>query len=347
MKKVKLEPIIAGINNHVDHFDIKGSILIENGDNKYLIGKAATELSNSGERIQGGTVEDLHFQLLIKSILALGLGAGDHEISVGFSVSSHIMNEFRRDPSKNALSDDHFDTLAEAVKEIRFRVGNTGATTQVCRVKLRQEEVPVLYETQAVYNVIPTRAQTYALFQIGGGDWQSMLVVDGKPRIDTHKRVSGLKDCVANLRRDLSLQLATAEKAWHEEKKPSNTDGINESGKDQGWVCCKSDKARIINNHIFTNLPDLINTFRDYPDRIKSIIVSGGAVHDDTFLEVLREQVPNKYKIFTIVQFRVSEPDDADVLMDPSFTCAFGIQSTGVKVGLDIGNAYLKGVFNV
>ena len=56
--------------------------------------------------------------------------------------------------------------------------------------------------------------------------------------------------------------------------------------------------------------------------------------------------MPSRYSIYTIDQFQIMEPDGSK-LMDPSFTCAFGIHSTGVNVGLDIGNAYLKGVFDV
>ena len=95
-----------------------------------------------------------------------------------------------------------------------------------------------------------------------------------------------------------------------------------------------------------TYFPELVNKLQCYQDRIKAIVLSGGAVNDATFVDALIAEMPSRYSIYTIDQFQIMEPDGSK-LMDPSFTCAFGIHSTGVNVGLDIGNAYLKGVFDV
>lgn len=339
MKTVRFQPTLAALSGSIDPFEIKNSIVLIEDDTEYLIGDDAYKLGDSGARIVGGTVKDRHYQRLIKALLAKGLGAGEHEISVGFSASSNYMDEFRDSSSKNILSEEDFHILSDKVSEIKFRVSRTDAPVQVCRIKLTKKKVPVLYETEAVRNVIPEDAKTYAIFQVGGGDWQSTLVVDGEICLGTHTRVGGMNNCITTLAEDLDIAPKTAAKAWLTGKKPA-------TDIDAGWECCKRDKSRVSRGFINAHLPTLLNSFEGYTDRIKAIVVSGGAVHDEEFVNALRDEVPSKYKVYTIDQFETMEPG-GEKLMDPSFACAFGIQASGVDVGLDIGNAYLKGVFSV
>ncbi len=161
MKTVRFQPTLAALSGSIDPFEIKNSIVLIEDGTEYLIGDDAYKLGDSGARIVGGTVKDRHYQRLIKALLAKGLGAGEHEISVGFSASSNYMDEFRDSSSKNILSEEDFNILSDKVSEIKFRVARTDAPVQVCRVNLTKKKVPVLYETEAVRNVIPESAKTY------------------------------------------------------------------------------------------------------------------------------------------------------------------------------------------
>lgn len=342
MKTIRFKPDMAALQPNVDPFEIKNSIVLVEDDIEHLIGDDAVKLGVSGVRITGGTIRDRHYQRLLKALLAKGLGAGQHTISVGLSASSNYMNEFRESMSKNVLNKDDYALLESLVKEIKFRDGRTDAPVQICNVTLKREKpVPVLYETEAVRNVIPKEATTYAIFQIGGGDWQSMLVVDGEICVDTHTRVAGVNNCITKLAEHLDVSPKTADKAWFTNTKPNPNGGI-----DNQWIDCTADKAKVIRGFISAQLPQLLNSFEGHKDRIKAIVISGGAVNDDTFINILKDEIPQKLRVHTFHDFECMEPNGGK-LMSASFTCAFGIYAHGVDVGLDIGNAYLKGVFDV
>ena len=54
-----------------------------------------------------------------------------------------------------------------------------------------------------------------------------------------------------------------------------------------------------------TYFPELVNKFQGYQDRIKAIVLSGGAVHDATFVDALIAEMPSRYSIYTIDQFQI------------------------------------------
>ena len=342
MRTVHFKPDLCAVTNSRDPIELKNSIVLVEGNSEYLIGDDAKDYGGSGQRLIGGSIQDKHYQRYIQALLAKGLGPGDHTISIGLSAAANYIDEFRTDKSSNVLNQEDHKLLAGLVAEIRFRSGRTDAPIQLCRVKLKPEDVPVLYETEAVRNVIPNTAMTFGIFQIGGGDWQSLLVVDGEIKRDTHARVAGIRHCISRMKEQFGLQPDTAEKAWHTETAPRWGKHLYASE----WESCVDATKEIVHSSVATYSPELVNKFQGYQDRIKAIVLSGGAVHDATFVDALIAEMPSRYSIYTIDQFQIMEPDGSK-LMDPSFTCAFGIHSTGVNVGLDIGNAYLKGVFDV
>ena len=57
-----------------------------------VVGSSAFIYNPDGGRIFGGSPTDQHYQRLVRALLAKGLGAGDHEITVGLSAAKqHVM----------------------------------------------------------------------------------------------------------------------------------------------------------------------------------------------------------------------------------------------------------------
>lgn len=315
-------------------------IIVESDGKEFVVGATATRYNPDGGRVFGGSVKDRHYQRLVCALLAKGLGEGDHEITMGLSAAKQFIDEFRAHKGSTALNDEAVDMLAGVVKEIKYKVGSSDSPTKTCRVSLKPDEsVHVLFETEAVCRVIPKKAKTYLLMQIGGGDWQSVVVVDGNMMHNTHSRVEGVSGAQKKLASLLKLSRAETQEAWISETRPNGMGGKRE--------CCIVEKTRAANAYIFEQIPGILNNIEGYTDRIKAVVVSGGAVNDETFMSQLKEEMPQSLRVFTIKELHAASSDDESTEIDPVFACAYGLASLGVSAALDIGNSHLKGVFNV
>lgn len=339
-KTVKMMSYVAMFNKNTPSFPMsEGSIIIidENGS-EFLVGDDAPAFSPDSGRITGGSLKDAHYCRLLKALVAKGLGGGEFTISVGMSAAANQIQKFREHRGATTLNEADFVKLQDVVKSIKFRVGRSDAPIQTCEVKLKAVPVPVFYETEAVAKVMPDYAKTMMLFQVGGGDWQSLIVIDGDVQQQTHTRAVGLNAAIEQLGKDLGLSKKEALRAWMTNTKPS--DGLRGEPVD-----CVSEKSSAIRQHISINLSKIIASTEGFQDRLQAVVVSGGAVHDELFLNVLKEELPSDYTMYSVSDMELMEPNGKK-LMDPSFTCAFGIKSTGCDVALDIGNNYLKGIFD-
>ena len=341
MKKVIMASHVATLNPQVPAFALeKDSIILVDQDGlETVVGSSALQLSPDGGRIFGGRPTDQHYQRMVRAVLAKGLGEGEHTVSVGLSAAKQSVLEFRGDRSSNALHDDATKALVSAISEIRYRVGTSDAPIKVCRVNLVEDKpVQVLYETEAVSKIMPPQAQSYLLFQIGSGDWQSVVVLDRKIMHHTHQRVQGIAGAENKLMELLNLSRAETKKAWISSTRPDQSLTSER-------VDCSTEKNRAARAHIAEHLPALLNSIEGLQDRIKAVVISGGAVHDEVFIHHLKQEIPSNLKPLTLHELQIADPESG--VLNPTFACAVGISSQGVDVALDIGNSFLKAVFNV
>jgi hypothetical protein len=335
MKKILMTSHLASINPNSPAFklDANSIILVEPDGLEIVVGQSAFTLSPEGGRIFGGGPTDRHYQRLVRALIAKGLGEGEHEITIGLSAAKQYVMEFRAGKSTIALKDEGVNSLAEALKEINFKVGSSESPIKTCRVTLvPNKDVPVLYETEAVTEVMPKQANSYLLFQIGSGDWQSVVVVDRKIVHSTQSRVQGIAGAEAKLAELLGLSVVETKKAWLTGTRPN---GDLESKP----VSCQIEKTRAARAHISENLPKLLNSMDGYKDRLGALVISGGAVKDPAFIKELIAEIPGSITAFTI-----DNPNLGTI--DPVFACAEGIYAQKVSCALDIGNSYLKGIFD-
>ena len=338
MKKIMMASHTATLPTHIPTSKLNPDsvILVDDDGLETVVGSSAFIYNPDGGRIFGGSPTDQHYQRLVRALLAKGLGAGDHEISVGLSAAKQHVMSFRANKSTTDLNDDATKALADAIKEIRFREGSTDGAIKTCRVRLVEDKpVSVLYETEAVTRIMPPQAQSYLLFQIGSGDWQSCCVVDRKVQHQTHRRVQGVSGAEQKLKELLGLSLVETKKAWVKGERPDGTMAST-------VVSCEAEKSRSARAHITEHLPSLLNSLDGLHDRIGAVVISGGAVHDDVFIEQLKKEIPSDLATVTLTDLQIA---DADGVLDPSFACAVGIQSLGVSAAMDIGNSFLKGIF--
>lgn len=340
MKKVKIPSHTATINSNAPSFALSDDsiILVDDDGLETIVGANALDLAPNGGRVFGGTPEDRHYQRLVQALVAKGLGAGEHIITAGLSAPAQFVNTFRKDKGSSELNPVSRGALAAALKEIKFREGRSDAQLKVCRVTLVEDKpTPVLYETEAVSKVMPVQARSYLLCQIGCGDWQSVAVVGGKVMHHTHQRVPGVSGAEAKLQDLLHLSRSETKRAWLRGERPSKSMASD-------FVSCEEEKRRAARAHIAESLPSILNSLEGYHDRISAVVISGGAVHDEVFMEQLKAELPSTLTPFTLSDLKILDFDQEN-MMDPVFACASGIKSLGVSVALDIGNSHLKGIF--
>lgn len=317
--------------------DDKTVIIVEDDGSQYAIGNDAPKFDPNSGRITGGSLKDKHYCRLIKALVAKGLGGGDFTLSVGMSAAANQIEKFRENRGATTLNREDLTKLKQVLSKIQFRVGSSIAPIQTCCVTLKEKPVPVLYETEAVMKIMPDYAKTMMLFQIGGGDWQSLISIDGEIQHQTHTRAAGLNGAIDLLGIELGLGKKESINAWMTNKKPSRAlEGTEED--------CVSEKTRAIRQHIVTQLPTLLASTEGYQDRIRAIVVTGGAVHDELFIELLKSEIPSDYHVYSVNDMELMVPGGKKV-MDASYGCAYGIFSSGCDIALDVGNNYLKGVF--
>lgn len=339
-KTVKMLSYFSVVRPNCPSMDIDDQtvIIVEDDGSQYAIGNDAPKFDPNSGRITGGSLKDKHYCRLIKALVAKGLGGGDFTISIGMSAAANQIEKFRENRGATTLNREDFARLKKILEKIQFRVGSSVSPIQTCCVKIKENPVPVLYETEAVMNIMPDYAKTMMLFQIGGGDWQSLISVDGEIQHQTHTRAAGLNGAIDLLGVELGLGKKESINSWMSEKKPSKD--LNGTEED-----CIAEKTRAIRQHIVTQLPILLGSTEGYQDRIRAVVVSGGAVHDGLFMELLKSEMPSDYHVYSVNDMQLMEPGGKK-LMDASFGCAFGILSVGCDIALDVGNNYLKGVFS-
>jgi hypothetical protein len=338
MKKIMMASHSATLPHNIPTSKLHADsiILVDEDGLETVVGSSAFVFNPDGGRIFGGSPTDQHYQRLVRALLAKGLGAGEHEVTIGLSAAQQYVMSFRANKSTTDLNIDATKALADAIKEIRFREGSTDGAIKTCRVSLVENKpVAVLYETEAVTRIMPPQAQSYLLNQIGSGDWQSCCVIDRKVQHQTHRRVQGISGAEQKLKDILGLSLVETKKAWMKGQRPDGTLASE-------VVSCEAEKARAARAHITEQLPSLLNSLDGLHDRIGAVVISGGAVHDEAFIAQLKKEIPSNLVTITLKDLKIS---DGDGELDPSYACAMGIQSLGVSVAMDIGNSFLKGVF--
>lgn len=341
MKKVLIPSHSAAVPTTAPAFPLTHDsiILVDPDGLEMVVGASAFELAPNSGRVFGGSPEDLHYQRLVQALAAKGLGAGEHEITVGLSAAVQYVMKLRESRGTNSLSEQAGKALVSSLSEIRFREGRSDAPIKTCRITLKENvATPVLFETEAVAKVMPAQARSYLLFQIGCGDWQSCAVVDGKIQHHTHQRVAGISGAEGKLRSMLQLSAQEARRAWERGQCPAKNMGSE-------YVSCEKEKIMAARSHITESLPLLLNSIDGLQDRISALVISGGAVHDQVFIEQLKKEIPSTFKVFTLSDLKIIDAGEPDNIMDPIFACASGIKNMGVSAALDIGNANLKGIF--
>ena len=318
------------------------SIVIEDDGVEFLVGRTAQLDAPESARVIGGTLSTPQYRRLLKALVAISLGEGEHEIGLGLSVATNWINRFRDKQGSINLSKENKELLETAISEIKFRKGNTNSPQKILRVKLAIEPT-VYFETQAVTFCIPQNLKTYALWQMGHGDKQQAVLIDGRSATNALQRVEGLAGAIKRFAQNTGLSEAESLKAWQLGTKPE-ADGMN--GK---RIDCENEKRIAAREYFSNSVSKLLNSMQDYKERIRNIILSGGAAKDEIAVEILKEEVESTgwYKLHTINNLPVKD----ERCEDPLFVCAHGLASApfvqqfeGKRLGLDVGNFALKSI---
>lgn len=318
------------------------SIIIEDDGVEFIVGKTAQFEFPDSARAIGGTLKTPQYRRLLKAIVALSLGEGEHDISLALSVAQNWIENFRDKAGSIKLSKENKELLETSLKEIKFRKGSSDAPIKTCKINI-QNEPTVYFETQAVTHCLPTQFKNYILWQIGHGDQQQTVMIDGKPVKNALQRVEGLSGAIKRFAKNTKLSEAEALKAWELGTRPESNE-IN--GK---RVDCTNEKRIAAREYFSHSISKLLNTMQDYRDRVRNIILSGGASKDSIAVEVLKEEVESTgwFKLHVINNLTIKD----EKLEDPVFVCAHGLanapimlQFDGKKLGIDVGNFALKSV---
>ncbi|WP_397602206.1 hypothetical protein [Silvanigrella sp.] len=318
------------------------SIVIEDDGIEYLVGKTAQLDAPESARAIGGSLATPQYRRLLKAIVAMSLGAGEHNVALALAVAQNWIDKFRDKAGSIKLTKENTELLKETLKEIKFRKGSSDSPIQICKVNFAIEPT-VYFETQAVTFCIPNALKTYALWQIGHGDKQQAVLLDGRPATNALQRVEGLSGAIKRFAKNTGLTEAEAIKAWQLGTRPES-DEMN--GK---RVDCTNEKKKAAKEYFSTSVSKLLNSMQDYRERVRNIVLSGGAAKDEIAVETLKNEVESTgwYKLHVINNL----PKKDDRCEDPVFVCAHGLASApflqqheGIKLGLDVGNFALKSV---
>lgn len=323
ISKVPLEPI-----------DLKNSIiLIEEGNNEYLIGEAAMSVAPDSTRRFGGTLSRPEYRRLLKALVAATLGEGDHVIaSSALAAAIPYVEEIRSGPGKTEFAPEQEQLLRDALSEIKFRSNKSDEKIKICRVTL-VEPPRIYHELQGVHFALPSQLRSYVTWQLGHGDWQQAVFVDGNPMRDGFQRAEGIAGAVRRLASIRGLSPAEADKAWRTGRMPA-------PGQMGGMtVSCDEDKRKALKQHINAVIGKLLNAVEPWRERVNNIVLSGGAAKDSSVYEILAEEVEADgiYKLHRIDNLPIKD----ERCEDPSMTCVRGMLSHHA-LALDVGNSFLK-----
>lgn len=314
--------------------DLKNSIIIEDEGIEYLVGEAAMAQKPDSTRRFGGTLGRPEYRRLLKALVAATLGAGDHEISkAALAAAMPYIDSFRKGPGSTELNTESEQILMDCISKINFRTKTTHSPLLTCSVKIL-EKPKVFHETQAVFFAIPNQLKSYVLWQLGHGDWQQAVIMDGQPMREAFVRAEGIAGAVRRLAESLQLTPAEADKAWRMGKAPKKG-GMNGQYQD-----CLKQKELALKLHVNSVIGKLLNANDSYRERTQNIILSGGGAKDDLVFEVLKSEVEADgiYKLHRISDLPVKDERCEDAAM----TCVHGLL-TQASLALDVGNSFLKG----
>jgi hypothetical protein len=322
----------------------ENSIIIEDESHEYLVGEAASEESLKCHRQVGGSLARPQYQRLLKALVAKTLGEGEHRVTMALSSSKQWLSKFRRDIGSIYFSDENETLLSEIVKDIRFKTKTNISEWKSCRITLEKPTF-VFLETQAVFNVIPPQLKSYVLWQIGHGDLQQVVLIDGRAQTETIAQAEGLIGAISKFASNLGISEAQAIKSWHTNILP-NSEDMQNVGIDATPYKIKAIKSYY--NEVFAAL---LNKNEKYKEKVKSIILSGGAIKDGIFVDCLKQEIESEgiYKIHKINDLPIK-----DIRCEnPSLTCVYGLMQgarlltpKGKILALDLGNSYLKSVID-
>lgn len=336
---VSIPSFICSVPSEELKFD-SNSIIIEDDGNEYLIGKAAGEESLKSQRQVGGSLKRPQYRRLLKGLVASILREGNHQVSAALSAPLQWLDYFRDGAGKTILNDESQRILIETISEIKFKTASNISPWKICRVEIN-DPARVYAEIQAVSASIPSPLKTYVLWQLGHGDLQQVVIIDGKPQSSTLCHAEGISGAISKFATITGLSESEALKAWHLNTIPEK-DGMNGLRID-----ASKQKAIAINKYYNEVFASLINKNEKYKERATKIVLSGGGAKDDMLVSLLRKEVESDgiYKLFKINDLPIK-----DIRCDdPSFTCVHGLTSIAAQfqsskiLALDIGNSYLKG----
>jgi hypothetical protein len=292
------------------------SIIIEDDGNEYLIGEAAGEESLKSQRQVGGSLKRPQYRRLLKGLVASILKEGNHKVTPTLSASLQWINYFRDGAGHTRFNDENQKLLIDAISEIKFKTGSNLSPWKVCRVEI--DDFAFVYsEIQAVAASIPNQLKTYVLWQLGHGDLQQVVIIDGKPQTSTLSHAEGIAGAIDKFAVLTGLSESEALKAWHSNTIPEK------NGMNGVRVDATKQKSEAINKYYNEVFASLINKNEKYKERATNIILSGGGAKDEMFVSLLKKEVESDgiYKLF-----KISELPIKDIRCDdPSFTCVNGL----------------------
>jgi hypothetical protein len=308
------------------------SIIIEDEGVAYLCGHAASLEAPNGSRIFGGSFSRGTFRRFVKAAVAAALGEGEHSVSAALSAAHESLDLFRDGPGKVHLNAENEALFVETISEIRFKVGSSDANWKLCRVRLK-EPTYVVHECQSVALAIPNQLKNYFGLQLGHGDIQQWVILDGRPMRQALIRREGIAGAKRKFAELTKLSTAEAERAWILNYMPK-TGGMNGE-----TVDCTKEKKQAMSLHFSPIIGEFVNAIDPYKDRIRNGILSGGGARDEMVCAFLKAEVEAS-KHFTL--HKINElPVKDERCDDPIFTCVQGLLSKA-SLALDIGNNSLK-----
>ena len=309
----------------------KHSIVIEDKGITTIVGELARSLNPHSPRTFGGSLESDHYQTLIKAGFARALGEGQHVISMALSVPFQHMDQFRDKVGDTHLGKEKYEILKSLLENIKFKDISTDQAWKTCEIKLVNEPI-VAYEFLASMLNIPAEAKTFLYWHIGHGDWQQAARVDGKNLPDSYHRVEGLNGAIQQFSEQEELSSSEAVKSWQIGTIPEKG-GLNGKRFD-----CSKQKEKAARLFIRSVIGELFNKSSRYKDRIKNIVVSGGAAKDDAFIGILKEIC--KGNGYTVILLNEIAED-----VDHVFSVVSGLaklKQVHKHVSIDIGNSSVK-----
>jgi hypothetical protein len=320
----------------------ENSIIIDDNGVEFLIGEDARSQSWDSTRMHGGHFAVPQYRNLVRALVAKTLGEGEHETTLALAASHLWIDEIRENSRSVLFKAEQRELLRSTISDIKFKT-SVDSEWKRCRVTLT-EEPKVYHELAAVTFVIPKeKYRNFILWQLGHGDLQQIVFVDGQPVLDTIMRTEGLNYAIKNLGEILGItNQSLAEMAW-----------LNEYTQIQGemngkTISCVEEKVRATRAYFNQQvLGKTLNRAQPYKHKVSNVILSAGGAKDAVFVRTLCEEVEKiGYQFWPINTLKGADSLDSaqqKKLADPRFTAAEGLK-TKAELALDIGNSALKGM---